>query len=156
MMGRASDQSGFTAVEWAIGLGVIVLPLMIAVMSIAPILDRLSTAQTMAQEAARTMALADDWSTGESAAQRLAHQIGRNHGIAESEWCTTGRAQCVMVEISAMTPGTLRRGEEVIVTVRVPVAAITIPFIGEFAALTLTGSHTERVDDYRSFPEAVP
>ena len=123
-MRRAADQSGFTAVEWAIGLGVIVLPLMIAVMSIAPILDRLSTARTMAQESARTMALADDWATGESAAERLSRQIGRNHGIAEAEWCTAGREGCVSVEFSATTPGTLRRGEEISVTVRVPAAAI--------------------------------
>lgn len=155
-MRRAADQSGFTAVEWAIGLGLIVLPLLIAVMSIAPVLDRLSTARTMAQESARAMALADEWSTGELAAQRLAHQIGRNHGIAESEWCTAGREGCVTVEISGTTTGTLRRGEEISVTVRVPAAAITIPFLGEFAALTLTGSHTERVDDYRSFPGVPP
>ena len=152
-----SDQSGFTAIEWALGLGMIVFPLIIAVMSIAPILDRQSTARTMAQETARTMVLADDWATGEEAALELARQIGRNHGVDDTEWCAGGGdGQCVSVAISGTTPGLLGRGEEVYVTVIVPSPALTIPFIGEFAAITLTGTHAERVDDYRSFPAETP
>ena len=153
----AAKENGFAAVEWAIGIGLIVLPLVIGVMSIAPVLDRLSTARTIAQEAARTMVLADDWATGEDAAVGLARRIAGNYGVADGEWCAGPPVDgCVSVEITGTTPGVLGRGEEVYVTVRVPSAAITVPFLGEFAAITLTGTHTERVDDYRSFPPEAP
>lgn len=152
-----TEESGFTAVEWTLGLGLIVLPLVIAVMSIAPMLDRLSTARTIAQESARTMVLAEDWETGEAAAIDLAHQVARNHGIDDAEWCPGAPAEgCLSMRITGTTPGVLGRGEEVYVTVQVPAAAVTIPFIGEFVAFTLTGTHTERIDDYRSFPAATP
>lgn len=153
----AAGESGFTAVEWALGVGLIVLPLMIAVMSIAPVLDRQSTARTMAQETARAMVLADDWDTGEAAAIDLAHRIARNHGIEDGEWCADLPAdECLFVAIGGTTPGVLGRGEEVHVTVRVPVSALTVPFIGEFAGFVVTGTHAERVDDYRSFPGVGP
>jgi hypothetical protein len=152
-----AGESGFTTVEWAFGLGLIVLPLMIAVMSVAPVLDRQSTARTMAQETARAMVLADDWDTGAVAAIDLARRIARNHGIEEAEWCP-GRPEdgCVSVAIDGTTPGFLGRGEEVYVTVRVPVSALAVPFVGEFAGFMLTGTHAERVDDYRSFQVVTP
>jgi len=153
----SAEQGGFTAVEWAVGLGLIVLPLVIAVMSIAPMLDRLSTARTMAQESARTMVLAEEWDAGEEAALDLAHQVARNHGIDDTEWCAEVAADgCLSVEITGTTPGTLSRGEEVYVVVHVPTAAVAIPFVGGFVEFMLTGAHTERVDDYRSFPAVTP
>lgn len=157
MTGRVRQEDGFTAIEWALGLGLVVLPLIIAVMSIAPILDRLSTARTMAQEAARAMVLADDWAAGELAADSVARRVAGNHGIGDGEWCAApGDAECVAVDITGTTPGVLERGGEVYVTARVPASAVTIPFIGEFAGITLSGTHTERIDDYRSFPAVVP
>ena len=60
------------------------------------------------------------------------------------------------MDITGTTPGVLGRGEEVYVVVRIPTAAVTVPFFGEFAAFTLQGAHTERVDDYRSFPAVAP
>jgi hypothetical protein len=152
-----AEESGFAAIEWALGIGLIVLPLMIAVMSIAPVLDRQSTARTIAQEAARTMVLADDWDSGEAAALDLARRIARNHGIDDAEWCPgVPEDGCLSIEIGGTTPGLLARGEEVSITVRMPVAALTVPFIGDFAALTSTGTHAERVDDYRSFAAVTP
>ena len=156
-MKRLPDEDGFAAVEWALGLGLIVLPLVIAVASIAPVLDRLSTARTVAAEAARAMVLADDWADGEERAFDLAQSVARNHGIGADEWCSgPGRDGCVSVEITGTTPGVLARGGEVYVVVRIPTASVTVPFIGEFASFMLQGAHTERADDYRSFPAVRP
>lgn len=156
-MKRLAAEDGFSAVEWALGLGLIILPLVIAVASIAPVLDRLSTARTVAAETARTMVLADDWADGEERAGELARLIAGNHGIGDEEWCAgTPVDGCVSVEITGTTPGALERGEEVYVIVRIPTAAVTVPFIGDFASFMLQGTHTERVDDYRSFPAVSP
>ena len=148
-------QEGFVAVEWALGIGLIILPLVIAVASIAPILARLNTARVMAQEAARTVALADDWATGIEDAQALARQIARNRGIPDGEWCGAAEAGdgCVSVTITGSSAdGSLTRGSEVYVDVQVSSPALTIPFAGSVGAFELHGTHTERVDDYRSFP----
>ncbi len=156
-MKRFASEGGFAAVEWALGLGMIILPLVVAVTSIAPVLDRLSTARTAAAEAARIMVLADDWADGEERAVELARSVARNHGIGDDEWCRDEPVDgCVSVEISSTTPGVLGRGEEVYVVVRIPAAAVSVPFIGEFASFMLQGAHTERVDDYRSFPAVTP
>jgi hypothetical protein len=56
------------------------------------------------------------------------------------------------VRIGGDSPGVLGRGTEVTVTVQVPAPAVSIPFLGDFGGVDLTGIHTERVDDYRSFP----
>ena len=151
-----TDESGFTAVEWAIGLGLIVLPLVIAVMSVAPVADRLSTARTIAQEAARALALADDWDSGAIAAREVAQQVARNHGLDGAEWCAGAAESCEGLELWGSSPGVLARGGEVHVTVRVSAPAVTVPFLGEFASITLTGTHAERVDDFRSLPSDRP
>jgi hypothetical protein len=146
-------EEGFAAVEWTLGIGLLILPLVIAVASIAPMLARLNTARVMAQEAARVLVLADDWDGGTDAAMRLARQIARNRGIRDAEWCTGGRtSDCVSVTITGTTPGALTRGSEVFVDVQIPTPAVAIPFAGEVGSLDLHGTHTERVDDYRSFP----
>ena len=117
-------ESGFTAVEWAIGLGLIVLPLVIAVMSIAPVADRLSTARTIAQEAARALVLAEDWESGAVAARDIAQQVARNHGLESAEWCAAAADSCEGLELSGSSPGVLARGEEVYVTVRISAPAV--------------------------------
>ena len=146
-------EGGFSAVEWTLGIGALVLPIVIGVMSIAPMLDRLTTARVAAQEAARAMVLADDWDGGLAAAESLAAQIVRNHGIPDAEWCAGAPASgCVWLRIGGDSPGVLGRGTEVTVTVQVPAPAVSIPFLGDFGGVDLAGTHTERVDDYRSFP----
>jgi hypothetical protein len=146
-------EEGFAAVEWALGIGLLILPLVIAVTSIAPVLGRLNTARVIATETARAVVLADDWERGTDAAMDLARQIARNRGIPDSEWCTGAAVRdCVAVTITGSVPGSLERGAEVYVDVQIPAAALAIPFGGEMGAIDLHGTHTERVDDYRSLP----
>ena len=45
----------------------------------------------------------------------------------------------------------VHRGE-VTVYVEVPMSAIVVPFIGEVGGFQWSTTHTERIDDYRSFP----
>lgn len=145
------DEDGFTAVEWSVGLGVIVVPVAILVLTIGTWGERTSMARLIAQETAREVVLADTWDAGITDAQALAREIAANHGMAADSWCEGDG--CLSVEISGLLGDDLIRGNEVQVTVNVPIPAVAIPFIPEeWTETVYTADHGERVDDYRSFP----
>lgn len=146
-----SRQRGFAAIEWTIGIGLIVLPVAVLVASLPPWFERITTAREMAQEAARAAVLADDWATGVDRANSVARQIGRNGGISDSAWCEFG-GDCVWLLVDGAPTGTLARGAEITVTVNVVIPGVTVPFVGSVAAVSWSTSHSERVDDYRSIP----
>lgn len=149
------DDGGFTAVEWSLGIGLIVLPLVMVVTTLSPWFERGAMARVMATETARSVVLADDWSDGLARGEVMATQIAANHGFDASDWnCGT---DCLSMSVVSRDPfGTssaaLGRGYEVTVTVNVPMPAISIPFIGDVLAISWPTTHTERVDDLRSFP----
>ena len=140
------DQQGLAVVEWTLGIGLIVLPVAVLVASLAPWFHQASMARTMAQEAARVLVLADEWPAGTEAAEVMARQIARNHGVDDDQWCGASSG-CVSVRFD----GSLDRADEVIVTVSVPMAGVTVPFIGSALGFQWSTDHAERVDDYRSF-----
>ena len=140
------DQRGFAVLEWTLGIGLIVLPVAVLVASLAPWFHQASMARTMAQEAARVLVLSDDWETGTEAATTMARQIARNHGVEDDGWCAGGSG-CMSVVFT----GTLTRTDEVTATVSVPMQGITVPFIGSALGFQWSTSHSERVDDFRSF-----
>ncbi len=146
-------ERGFTTVEWTLGLGLIVLPLTLLVLTIAPWFERASMARLIANEAARVMVLADDYATGEAEARAVAEEIAANYGFAAGDWCESpGGDGCLWMGLSSTTPGALARSGEVTATVEVPIPATTIWFIAEAPGFQWTTEHVERVDDYRSFP----
>jgi len=101
--------------------------------------ERQSMARLAAQEAARTVVLADDFAAGSAAGTGLAQEIAANHDLA-------GAIQAV--EFS----GSLERGATVEVTVRVTIPVPAIPFFGSGGAISWSVRHAEQVDAYRSFP----
>jgi len=143
-------QQGFAAVEWLLGLGLILMPVIVIVGSIAPWYQRANMANLMAQEAARVMVLADDWATGEAEARVLAQEIAANHGFGSDDWCGSPAPGCVSISFDAAVPGVIQRATEVTVSVEVPIPGVVVPFVGEVAPFQWAGVHTERVDDYRS------
>jgi hypothetical protein len=144
-------EEGFAAVEWTIGVGLIVLPIAILVASLPPWFERAAMARVMAQEAARAMVRADSWDEGAEAAEELARQISANHGIEPDEWCGLD-AGCMWIGFGGTTPGMIERGTEIEVFVNVPMPGITVPFVGSVGEVGWTTSHVERVDDFRSIP----
>ena len=140
-----TSEHGFAAAEWVVALGLIMLPMVMLVGSIAPWLARQTMAREISREAARGLVLADDLASGWAAAERVADAILANYGLSDEDF-----------EFASIytDPGgaTLARGMDVVVEVRVRVPALTIPGIGSVVEVWWTTEHVEHVDDFRSFP----
>lgn len=143
-LARQADD-GFAAAEWAVSLGLIMLPIVMVVGSIAPWVARQTMAREISQEAARRVVLADDLESGRASAERLAEAVVANYGLSDDDF------EFVSIRIEPES-ATLTRGAQVIVEVRVRVPALTIPGIGSIAEVWWNTSHVEHVDDFRSFP----
>jgi hypothetical protein len=141
----SSSESGFAAAEWVVALGLIVLPMVMIVGSIAPWLARQTMGREISQEAARSVVLAADWETGGFAASTVAEAIVANYGLTAEDWD--------LVSIRTEPDGAVfGRGADVVVEVRVRVPALTIPGVGSVAEVWWHTTHVEHVDDFRSFP----
>lgn len=143
-------EAGFVIPEWLLGIALIIMPVIVIVASIAPWYQRANMATLIAQEAARTMVLADDWESGEAAARAVAFEIASNHGFADAPWCNSPAPGCLSIGFGGTTPGVLQRGTEILVVVEVPIPGVVVPAVGDVAEFQWTQTHTERVDDYRS------
>lgn len=144
------DDRGFIVPEWLIGIALIIMPVIVIVASIAPWYQRANMATLIAQEAARTMVLADNWESGEIEARAVALEIAANHGFPGGAWCASPASGCVSIVFGGTTPGVLQRGTEISIQVEVPIPGVVVPGIGDVAEFQWTQTHTERVDDYRS------
>ncbi len=135
---------GFAVVQWVAGLGLVVVPAAVAVLSLAPWYERAGMASLAAQEAARAAVLADDWAGAVDAADRVVASIAARGCV--------GDPGCIRVELASTSPGRLDRGGSVsaTVTVRIPVAVV--PFAGTIGGFEHRVTHRETVDRYRSFP----
>jgi len=145
-----SSQEGFTTPEWLLGIGLIIMPVIVIVASIAPWYQRANMATLIAQETARVMVLADDWDSGEAQARFLALEIANNHGFTLADWCSSPAPGCLSIGFGGTTPGVLQRGTEITIQVEVPIPGVVVPGLGDVAEFQWSQAHTERVDDYRS------
>ena len=140
-----TPEHAFAAAEWVVALGLIMLPMVMMVGSIAPWLARQTMGREISQEAARSLVLADDWQSGRVAAQHVADAIVANYGLSDEDWD--------FVAIRTEPEGaTLTRGADVVVEIRVRVPALTIPGIGSVVEVWWHTRHVEHIDDFRSFP----
>ncbi len=136
---------GFAAAEWVVALGLIMVPMVMVVGSIAPWIARQTMAREISQESARRIALADDLTSGRTAAQLLAADMVANYGLSDDDF--------EFVSIAIEPAGTiLARGVDVVVEVRVRIPALTIPGLGPVIEVWWNTKHVEHVDDFRSFP----
>lgn len=136
---------GFAAAEWAVALGLIILPLVMVVGSIAPWIARQTMAREISQEAARRVVLSDSLESGRASAQRLADAVVANYGLSEDDF--------EFVSIRTEPEGSsLIRGADVVVEVRVLVPALSIPGIGSVTEVWWNTTYVEHIDDFRSFP----
>ena len=136
---RLRRQEGYVALELALGLGVLVLPLTVMVLTFPTWVERQSLARSASQEAARTVVLADSWDQGVSEATALVRQMAANDGLPSAE-------------VSVAFSGALARGSSVTASVSVTVPGASLPLIGFVGAWSVSASDTEQVDLYRSFP----
>lgn len=151
-----TGERAFTATEFALSMGLVLLPVTLIVLSLPTWLEYRSFASTAAQEAAREAVLADTPGAATTAGRTIIDRIAANLGVdpqdvsicftvhdtgtAAAGGCRTGVAG-------------LPRGGAVTARVSVRMPALSFPVLGTtFEAFTYGASHTERVDDYRSFP----
>lgn len=139
---RCTGERGFAAVEFVAGVGLLVLPIAILVLSLPVWAETQTAARVVVREAARVLAVADDDHAGRVEASAMARRVAGNLGIdltgpptfAGSVEGPPGRA----AEVSA------------IVTVRLPL--LGLPLLADLTAVDWTVEHTEPVDVYRSRP----
>ncbi|MBT8216833.1 MAG: hypothetical protein HKN74_12805 [Acidimicrobiia bacterium] len=125
---------GAVPVEFAAAVGLLLFPIFVFVMTIAPVVERRTVAGRAAAEAARAFAVADDESSGRSAAQSIVDQIDANHPFS----------------LSLSLAGTLDRGAVVTASVVVGMPIVLFPGIDGITVADYTATHQEEVDLFRS------
>lgn len=132
------SQRGSAALELALGMGFMVIPALVVVLSFSPWLEARAFVRTAAAEGARAAVLAagDPTSAGVALVADLA--AGRGFEAVEVEMC--GGAPCV-----------LERGTFVTAHVSLQVPVISTPW-GDVGGIEVEGFHAEPVDAYRSLP----
>ena len=135
-----SREGGYVAAELALGVGLLVFPVALLVLTLPTWSERQTTARSIAREASRVVAVAGVCDRGR--ATDTGHDMARNLGLAPSD---------VDVRLDCVPGGRLPRGGSVRASVTVAVPAVTFPGIGSVGAWSWTAHHSEPVDQYRSF-----
>lgn len=136
---RRRREAGGVPVEFALGVGVLVLPVALLVLTLPTWVERQSAARLAAREAARTVVVADSLAAGIAAGHDAAARVATNHGIDPADLPVT-------------FAGSLARGGTVTATVDARFPATAFPGLGAAGAFSVTITHTEHVDAYRSLP----
>lgn len=133
------DDAGFAPLTMLLGLGLLVLPVLLLVLTLPTWEQRSVDAKDMAAQAARSLATADTWTDGVTAAQNTVNQETSNDGLDPSD-------------VTAAYSGSLTPGATVTATVTVTIPAGVIPGVGTFGTVHYSAASTELVDLYRSTP----
>ena len=140
-MTRRGD-GGYVAAELALGVGLLLFPVALLVLTLPTWSERQATGRAIAREAARTVAISGR--CDEAAARETGTTMAANLGLRDG--AVTVRLDCA--------PGArLPRDGGVTARVTVGMPAVDIPGIVAVGAWTWTAEHTEPVDKYRSFDE---
>ena len=136
----AGRDGGFAATELVLGVGVLLLPVALLVLTLPTWSERQTTARAIAREVARAAVASGRCDHGDAAA--LASSMARNLGLAPGD-------ASVGLECSgtALGPGD---DVEAAVTVRMP--AVHVVGIGDVAGWSWTAHHRQPVDVYVSAP----
>ncbi|MFN2607486.1 MAG: hypothetical protein ABR511_06260 [Acidimicrobiales bacterium] len=135
---RGRGEAGFIAAEWALAVGLLLLPAGLLVVSFPRWSERQNMARVAAAEASRAVAVANDTDAGVADARSLVAEIARNHGVDPAD-------------VAVSFTGTTTRGGSVQATVSVQLPALSVPAIGSLGSVRWSTSHTEAVDQYRGF-----
>ena len=130
---RTSDE-GAIPVEFAAAVGLLLLPVFVFVMTIAPVVERRNVAGRAAAEAARAFAVADDPVSGAAAATSIVDQIDANHPF----------------DLALSLSGDLDRGSVITAQVQVAMPVVLFPGVASIDAADYTATHREEVDLFRS------
>jgi hypothetical protein len=134
-------ESGFVALELALGISLLVLPVALLVIALPGWSERQSTARTIAREVARDAARSSTCDL--DGAQRLAATMAENLGL---------RPEDVQVRLDCVAGDALDAGTDLSADVTVSMPAVQIPLVGAVGAWDWTARHREPVDRYGSAP----
>jgi len=134
-----SPEGGYVAAELALGIGLLVFPVALLVLTLPTWSERQTTARSIAREVSRVVAVAGVCDRGR--AVDTGNDMARNLGLSPSD---------VDVQLDCAPRGRLPRGGSVRASVTVAVPAVTFPGIGSIGAWSWTAHHSEPVDQYRS------
>lgn len=128
---------GTASLELALGIGMLVIPAVLAVVSFAPWLEARAFVRSAAAEGARAAVLSADDPAG--AAVRAVREMASGRGYENVAVSPCGGA-C-----------SLERGAVIEVEVSMDVPLLTTPW-GDVGGVEATAVHRELVDAYRSLP----
>jgi Flp pilus assembly protein TadG len=129
---------GFIPLEMVLAITCLLLPVTLMVIAFPTWVERQAAASAAAADAARAASLSNTWAQAQTAAETSAARTARGAGLDADD-------------IELGLHGDLRRGGAITATARVSMPALVLPLMGSFGSWSGTASHTERVDDFRSF-----
>ncbi len=129
------NDRGSAPLELAAGVGLLLIPAVVLVMSFAPWVEHQMAAREIARDVARTAAI----TAATPASEPIVEQVAHNYGIDPSD-------------IHVTVTGSVGRGGLVTATVTMQMPAIAVPGVGGLGSVRWTVHHTEQVDLYRSLP----
>lgn len=138
---KLTSENGSSSIEFITAGMILLVPLVYLVLAMSSLQSGTFAVEGAARQAARAFVLADDESSGRSAAQRALAVTLADYGLSEesvslSMDCSDGAAPCLVP------------GEVVVVTVRVDVAMPLVPAVlglDQVAVVPVQASSTERV-----------
>jgi hypothetical protein len=140
-------ERGHAAVELALAVAVLMLPVALVVTAFGPWSERRVLAEAAAAESSRTVVLGLDHARGADLVGRMAEDHGLSPGEVRLGWC--GADPGVISAPAGSCP--LSRGTVVSSTVQVWAPLVITPW-GEVGGLWVTADHSEPIDLYRSLP----
>ena len=131
------EQGSATPLSLVLGMGLIVMPVLVLVLTLPTWEQRAVDAQDAARNAARALVVADDWGDGVAAADQAVSQVVAGDNL-------------VAGDVGLRLAGSLEPGATVTASVTVLVPAGNVPGLGFIGALHYTASSTQHVDAYRA------
>ncbi len=136
---------GHAAVELGLAVGLLLIPVAIAVLGFGPWSERRVFAEAAAAEAARSAVIALDTGAG----SEVMSEMSVNHGLSIDDvrlgWC----GESPTSPPSPAPACSFERGSEVRAEVAVRIPLVTTPW-GEIGGIWVSAVHDEPVDLYRS------
>ena len=134
---------GHAAVELALAVGVLLLPVALVVTAFGPWSERRVAAESLAAEAARAVVLELSHEAGSAVISSTTDALGLSSDLVRVGWCGASPAS---VPAGACS---LDRGSVVAVTVEVWTPLIDTPW-GPVGGIWVSADHSEPIDLYRS------
>jgi hypothetical protein len=135
-----SREHGYVAGELALGIGLLLFPVALLVLTLPSWSERQTTARSIAREVSRIVAVAGV--CDHRRAVDTGHDMAQNLGVTPGD---------IDVQLDCAPGERLRRGGSVRASVTVAVPAVRFPGIGSVGAWSWTAHHREPIDQYRSF-----